>query len=52
MDLRIEGPCPTTLNGLLVRTHPDWKLEVHIDTDEANCSDLPHATHVMLAKSS
>ncbi len=51
MDLRIESPCPTTLEGLLVRTHPDWKLEVHIDTDEANCSDLPHATHVSLKKS-
>lgn len=50
MDLRIEGPCPTTLEGLLVRTHPDWKLEVHIDTDEANACDLPHASHVELRK--
>ncbi|MDB5353209.1 MAG: propanediol utilization protein [Planctomycetota bacterium] len=51
MDLRIESPCPTTLEGLLVRTHPDWKLEVHIDTDEANCCDLTHATGVTLKKS-
>ena len=50
MDLRVEGPCPTTLEGLLVRTHPDWKLEVHIDTDEANCCDLTHATKVTLVK--
>jgi putative phosphotransacetylase len=50
MNMRIEGPCPTTLEGLLVRTHPDWKLEVHIDTDEANCCDLPHATLVTLSK--
>ncbi|WP_435006826.1 phosphate propanoyltransferase [Tundrisphaera lichenicola] len=50
MNLRVEGPCPTTLEGLLVRTHPDWKLEVHIDTDEANCSDLTHATKVTLVK--
>ena len=50
MNLRVEGPCPTTLEGLLVRTHPDWKLEVHIDTDEANCCDLPHATDVSLVK--
>jgi len=48
MNLRVEGPCPTTLEGLLVRTHPDWKLEVHIDTDEANCCDLVHATRVTL----
>ena len=50
MDLRVEGTCPTTLEGLLVRTHPDWKIEVHIDTDEANCCDLPHATDVTLRK--
>ncbi len=50
MNLRVEGGCPTTLEGLLVRTHPDWKLEVHIDTDEANCCDLTHATKVTLSK--
>ena len=50
MNLRIEGSCPTTLEGLLVRTHPDWKLEVHIDTDEANCADLTRATKVSLVK--
>ena len=50
MDLRIEGSCPTTLESLLVRTHPDWKLEVHIDTDEANACDLTHASKVSLKK--
>jgi putative phosphotransacetylase len=52
MDLHIDGPCPSVLKGLLVRTHPDWKLEVHIDTDEANCCDLTHATRVSLERSS
>ena len=50
INMRIEGTCPTVLEGLLVRTHPDWKLEVHIDTDEANCCDLAHATRVTLFK--
>jgi propanediol utilization protein len=50
MDLSVEGPCPGLLRNLLVRTHPDWKLEVHIDTDEANALDLPHATKVALVK--
>lgn len=50
MNLRIHGTCPTTLEGLLVRTNPDWKLEVHIDTDEGNACDLSHATHVELIK--
>jgi propanediol utilization protein len=50
MDLRVDGPCAGTLDGLLVRTHPDWKLEVHIDTDEANALDLVHATRVELRR--
>ena len=50
MNMRVVSPCPTTLEGLLVRTHPDWKLEVHIDTDEANCCDLSNATRVELIK--
>ena len=50
INMRVDGPCPTVLEGLLVRVHPDWKLEVHIDTDEANASDLPHATKVSLVK--
>src|SRR4051812_40986915 len=48
LNMRVEGTCPTILEGLLVRTHPDWKLEIHIDTDEANCCDLVHATKVTL----
>jgi putative phosphotransacetylase len=51
INMRVEGSCPTILEGLLVRVHPDWKLEVHIDTDEANCCDLTHATRVTLFKS-
>jgi propanediol utilization protein len=50
MNLRVDGPCPTTLEGLLVRVHPDWKLEVHIDTDEANACDLSHASGVTLER--
>jgi propanediol utilization protein len=50
MNMKIESPCPSTLEGLLVRTHPDWKLEVHIDTDEANACDLAHATNVTLKR--
>ncbi len=33
-----------------MRVNPDWKLEVHIDTDEANCCDLVHATNVTLSR--
>lgn len=50
MNMKVESSCPCTLEGLLVRTHPDWKLEVHIDTDEANACDLANATNVILTK--
>lgn len=50
MNMKVESSCPSTLEGLLVRTHPDWKLEVHIDTDEANACDLSRATNVTLTK--
>lgn len=50
LNLRVQSSCPTVLEGLLVRTHPDWKLEVHIDTDEANCCDLTNATKVELVR--
>ena len=50
LNLKVQSTCPTLLEGLLVRTHPDWKLEVHIDTDEANCCDLTRATKVELVR--
>jgi propanediol utilization protein len=50
MALRVASPCPATLENLLVRVHPRYKLEVHIDTDEGNACDLEHATHVELIK--
>lgn len=44
MGLRIGGPCALTLEGLLVRVDPSFKLEVHIDTDEGNACDLQPGT--------
>ena len=50
LHLRVEGSCPTTLEGLLCRVDERYKLEVHIDTDEGNACDLAHATAVELFK--
>ena len=43
--------CNTRFDDLLVRVDPTFKLEVHIDTDEANACDLERATKVELLKS-
>jgi putative phosphotransacetylase len=48
MKLRIEGPCTTAFEDLLVRADSTSKLEVHIDTDEGNAADLDHATKMDL----
>ena len=50
MRLRVGGPCAVTFERLLVRVHPDFKLEVHIDTDEGNACALESDTPVELLR--
>ena len=50
MKLKIGGPCAITLDQLLVRVDPSFKLEVHIDTDEGNACNLGPDTPVELIK--
>jgi putative phosphotransacetylase len=50
MKLRIGGPCALTLERLLCRVDPSFKLEVHIDTDEGNACDLQADTPCELIK--
>ena len=52
ITLKVAAPgCNTRFDDLLVRVDPSFKLEVHIDTDEANACDLERATRVELTKS-
>lgn len=44
MHLRIGGECAMTFDRVLVRVSPDFKLEVHIDTDEGNACGLDSDT--------
>jgi propanediol utilization protein len=48
--LRIDSPCATVFDDLLVRVGKKIKLEVHLDTDEANACDIDHAAKVQLFK--
>jgi putative phosphotransacetylase len=51
MSLRVHaGACTTTFENLLVRVGKKIKLEVHLDTDEGNASDIDHAEKVELLK--
>ena len=52
MTLKVTAnDCTTRFDDLLVRVDPTFKLEVHIDTDEANACNLDHAAKVELIKS-
>jgi propanediol utilization protein len=51
LSLRIyAGSCAAVFENLLVRADATSKLEVHLDTDEGNASDIDHATKVELFK--
>jgi propanediol utilization protein len=50
MSLRIDSACSLVLRDLLVRADETSKLEVHLDTDEANAADVDHATKMELIR--
>jgi putative phosphotransacetylase len=50
MRLRIGGAAGVTMERLLVRMEKDVRLEVHIDTDEANACNLMPDTPVELER--
>jgi len=50
MNLRVGSSCGTTFEDLLVRVGEKIKLEVHLDTDEGNASDVDKAEKVELLK--
>ena len=50
MRVRIGGPAGATLERVAVRVDPSWRLEVHLDTDEANACTLQADTECELLR--
>ena len=50
MKLNIGGSCGLALEKMLVRVDKNFKLEVHIDTDEGNACNLQPDTPCDLIK--
>ncbi len=50
MKLKVYGDCGTTFDRLFVRVKPEFKLEVHLDTDEGNACGLGPDSHCELIK--
>jgi putative phosphotransacetylase len=50
MRLKIGGDCAISLDRMLCRVDQSFKLEVHIDTDEGNASNLQPDTPVELVR--
>jgi propanediol utilization protein len=50
MKLRVAGPAPVVFEAVLVRIDPSSRLNVHMDTDEANACALHLATGFDLFK--
>ena len=50
MSLRVNSVCRTVFEDVLVRVGEGIKLEVHLDTDEGNATDLENASCVELFK--
>jgi putative phosphotransacetylase len=50
MKLRVGGPASTTFNNVHVRIDPTSRLNVHMDTDEANACGLHLTKDIELIK--
>ncbi len=40
VSIRVEGKRSLTFGDVVVRVHPSYRLDMHVDTDEANAAEL------------
>lgn len=52
VDIRISGPKGLTFNNVQVRVSPDFKAEMHVDTDDGNAADITNGTMVEIVDAS
>jgi putative phosphotransacetylase len=50
VKVEVDGPRPVTLGKVLIRVSPRYKLEMHVDTDEANAGFISRKTAGKLVK--
>lgn len=48
VSVRVDGPRPTTLSGVICRVGSGHTLELHLDTDEANACGLTNGALVQM----
>ena len=51
VSVKIPGDRSVTFHNVIVRVRPDFALEMHVDTDEANACGLKNGDFVELVKS-
>jgi putative phosphotransacetylase len=44
--VRIAGDKPTVFENVLIRTNDGWRLQIHLDTDDANAANIREDTSV------
>jgi len=52
VDVRTGGPKGLTFNNVQVRVSPDFKSEMHVDTDDGNAGDIVNGTLVEIVDAS
>ena len=48
--VEVQGAREMTMGDVIVRVHPEYTLDLHVDTDEANAAGLTNDSVASLAR--